>query len=245
MCSPTLAITAVSMASTAASWSAGAEHAAESETYRRAQQYLADRHRRRVEQYNNDIYAQDIQYANSLLAVQRNEFERQGEWFDESVGLIQTDYFNQLGTMLLRATEEAIAVQLFGQDTIRQGREARATAMVESAARGVSGVTARMLTNDVERQVGEALTSADRNRQAVGRQLSLEALGLKARADTAINQLPLQSFQPIAPPTPAAPTSPVMPTQPVPQPSRGQLLGRLVGQGLTGYRDHKRNRTPA
>ncbi|NBG94502.1 hypothetical protein GTQ45_01990 [Pyruvatibacter mobilis] len=233
------------MFSAASSWSEQAEYAAEAETYRQAQAYLADRHRRRIEEYNNEVYAQDIQYANDILAYQRDEFQRQAEWFDESVGLIKKDYVNQLGTLLLRATEEAIAAQLYGEEAIRQGRSEAATAQVAAAERGIAGITARMLVNDTDRQVGEALTSIDRNRQAISRQLSLEALGLKARADSAINQLPLQTFQPIAPPTRAAPTSPVMPTAPVPQPSRGQLIGDVLGAGISGYRSLTKNSTPS
>jgi hypothetical protein len=238
MCDVSLAIAGVSAFGTLASYSGQAEQAAQAETVRRAQQLYADHYRRQVETHNHAIYKQDIEYARDLLSYQANEFERQEEWFERSVGLIRKDYLNQLSPLLLRSVEESIATQLLGEDAVRAGRRERASAAALMGERGVAGNTVDMLLGDIERQVGEALTSYDRNRVATERQLQLEALGLKARADTAINQLPLQVFQPITPPRPPAPASPIQPTAPVAQPSPMAAVGRAIGQVAGGYSDY-------
>ena len=217
-------------------------HAAAAERVRRQQDAQARYHRREIEQFNNQIYQQDIDYAGDLLNFQRTQFNLQRDVFDDTVEAIQTDYVNQLGTLLTRAVEESIALQLFGQDAVRQGRRARASAEVAAAGRGVSGNTVDTLLGDVERQVGEALTSGDRTRAALNRQLQLEALGLKARADTAINQIPITTFQPITPPRPPAPTSPIAPTAPIPGPNPFATAGQVVTAIGQGYQDTYRNR---
>jgi len=248
MCSISLAIAGVSAAGSLASYSAEAEYAADAETARLQQQANAKYYWRQVETFNNEIYRQDIEYAEDLLDYQREEFAAQRQWFDQSGDLIRRDYVNQLGTLLTRAVEETIAAQLLGEDAIRQGRRERATAAAQAGERGVSGNTVDMLLGDVRRQEGEALTSIDRNRAAISRQMQLEALGLKARADTAINQLPLSTFQPITPPKPPAPTSPVSPTAPVPQPSPIGAIGNAVGaigQGYMGYYANRGQRMPS
>lgn len=215
-----------------------AEHAADAETIRRQNQLDAEIYRRRVEQYNNETYAQDISYANELLDYQRGEFDRQREMVGEATESIQQDYIRQLGTMLLRGVQESVAAQLFGEDTVRAGRRQTATGRAIAANRGVTGNTVDALLGNVDRQVGEGLTSIERNRVVLQRQLQLEALGLKARADTAISQIPIQTFQPITPPRAPAPTSPVHPSAPVPQPSRWGAIADAVGTVTQGYQNH-------
>lgn len=245
MCSISLAIAGVSAFGSLASYSDQAKYAAEAQGVQQAQQWLADRHRRRVEDYNNTIYGQDIQYANELLDWQKGEFARQQEFVAKAQEGITLDYINQLGTMMLRMTEEAIATQLMGEDAVRQGRRQRAAAQVAAGERGVSGNTVDSLLGDVARQVGEAEYSFERNNRAVQRQLMLEAVGLKARADAALNNIPISTFSPITPPRPPAPTSPVAPQAPVPQPSPVAAIGNAVGSIGQGYVNHYANRGQA
>lgn len=236
MCSVGLALGGAMAFGQLASYSEEAEYAAEAETARLQRQANAKYYRRQVESYNNETYRQDIEYANELLDYQRSEFERQQGYVDDAVESIQNDYIVQIATLLRRGVEESIATRLQGEEAVQTGRRASAQAAVQLG----EGNTARMLLGDVERQVGEALTSFDRNRVATENQMRLEALGLKARADTAINQIPIQTFQPITPPKPPAPTSPVNPTAPTPQPSPLQAViraGTAFGQGyLSGLR---------
>lgn len=242
MCSISLALGGLGAVGQVASYSSQASYAAQAESTRLANQEIAKIERRKAGQYKNTIFRQDIEYAEDILDFQQAEFSRQEDFVEQSRTAINENYINQLGTLMVRAVEEDIATTLLGEDAVRQGRRQRAAGQVAAGERGVSGNTVDMLLGDVERQVGEAQQSYERNYQAINRQLQLEALGLKAKADTQLNNIPIQTFSPIKPPSPPSPTPQVQPTAPVPQPSVLGTIGSAVGEVATGYQNHYANR---
>jgi len=240
MCAGPLAITttAISAVSAISSYRGQRQAAADQNAYNAAVEAQQRVYQRQLMQYNNEAYAREIDYYGDLLDYQQQEFQRQADFVMASQEAINKDYFNKFSTLLTRQVEEAMATA-FGIETAeRQARWERATARAAAAERGVEGNSVEAILNDVSRQQGEAVAMMRLNQEAVSRQLMLEAMGLKAAADTALNNIPVNVFQPITPPTPPAPESPVTPAPVVRGPSGMSLIGNLAGSVIGGVNNY-------
>jgi hypothetical protein len=76
------------------------------------------------------------------------------------------------------------------------------------------------------------------NRSATMRQLTLEAMGLKANADAALYNIPIRTYDPISPINPPSPVNPVRPEAPVASPNRGAMIANVVGAGIQGMSNY-------
>lgn len=199
---------------------------------------INEEHRVEVIKYQNTVYDQDIKYGREYLGWQKNEFARQERMVETATKQIEQNRFTQYAAMLQRQVEEQIAAALNIETVERQMRKAQASAQATADARGVEGSSIEQLIGDVARQAGDAITVLEMNRSATMRQLNLEMMGLKASADQALYNIPLQTFSPSQPLNPPAPVNPVQPTAPVSMPSRGAMVANVVGgviQGMQNY----------
>ncbi|MET3601121.1 hypothetical protein ABID12_003072 [Martelella mangrovi] len=203
-------------------------YAAETDT-KRLQQRLD------VTKYNNKKYAQDIRYQGEVLEFKRSEFDRQAEHSAKAINSIETNLFNQFGTLMNRMVQENMAAVLEEDEIRRSGRSARATAQVNADARGVSGASVDMIAGDISRQEGEALTVRGMNAAATQQQLLLEGQAVKARSDTSIYNLGIQTFAPTPSVQAPAPVAPYQPTQRVKGPSLATTLVSTAGQAVSQY----------
>jgi len=195
-------------------------------------------YRKEVIRYQNTVYKQDIKYGGQYLDWQKSEFARQGEMVEKATQNIQKNLFQQYATMLTRAVEENIAHTFNMDTTAREARKAQASARAAADAKGVEGSTIEQIIGDVKRQRGEAEGILEMNRSATMRQLNLEMLGLKASADQALYNIPIQTFSPSAPLAPPQPVSPVQPQAPLTKPSSGALAVNVVGGVLQGMQNY-------
>lgn len=243
------AVAAVTSVASAVSQYQGQKAAAKAQNqYASAVEAQQDIYRRQMMQYNNEVYAKEIDYHGQTLDYQQKEFQRQADFVKASQEAINKDYFNKLAVVLQRQVEEAMATAFGIENIDRQARRDRATAEVAAGERGVEGNSVEAILNDVSRQQGEAVAMMKLNQEAVSRQLMLEAMGLKASADTALNNIPITVFQPITPPAPPAPESPVNPQPRVVRPSPMQLVTGVVGgvmNGVNSYVNWSPDRTAA
>lgn len=199
---------------------------------------INEEHRAELIKYQNTVYDQEIDYKGEVLGWQKSEFARQGKMVDNAVKSIEANRFTQYATLLQRQVEEQIAAA-FNIDTVeRQARKMRASAQVAADSRGVEGPSIEQIINDVSRQEGDAITVLELNRSATMRQLNLEMMGLKASADQALYNIPIQTYGPLDPVQTPAPVPQVQPTAPVPMPSRGAMVTNVVGGVLQGMQNY-------
>lgn len=114
----------------------------------------------------------------------------------------------------------------------------RAKAQVAADAKGIEGSSVEQLIDEVTRQQGENDTVLALNRSATMRQLTLESMGLKANADAALYNIPIRTYDPIAPINPPSPVNPVRPEAPVASPNRGAMVANVVGAGIQGLSNY-------
>jgi len=201
-------------------------------------QAIQEKYRAELIEYQNVVYKQEVDHGGKVLDWQKNEFKRQGQMVANATDQIQKNLFNQYATMLTRMVEENMAYTMDTFDMQRSEKVNKAVAQTTMDARGVEGSTIEQIIGDVARQSGEALHTMELNRSATHRQLNLEAMGLKAQADQALYNIPIQSFGPSAPIQPPSPVNPVTPAAPVSMPSRGALIANVISTGIQGMSNY-------
>lgn len=197
-----------------------------------------EKYRAELIQYQNVVYQSEVKYGYEVLDWQKSEFGRQAKQIEKATENIQKNLFNNYAQILQRQVEEAIATAFDIETVERQSRKMRASAQAAADSKGVEGTSIEQIIGDVSRQAGDAVTILEMNRSATMRQLNLEAMGLKASADQALYNIPIQTWGPTAPLNPPQPVSPVQPMAPVSQPSRGAMLVGVVGGVLQGMQNY-------
>lgn len=199
---------------------------------------INEKYRAEVIQYQNVVYQQDVDHGGKMLEHQRSEFDRQGRMVENATESIQKNLFAKYGQLLQRQIEEGMAAAFDLQANEKAGLAARAKAQVAADAKGIEGSSVEQLIDDVSRQQGDNETILSLNRSATMRQLTLEAMGLKANADAALYNLPIQTYNPIAPINPPSPVNPVRPEAPVASPNRAAMVANVVGAGIQGMSNY-------
>ena len=87
-----------------------------------------------------------------------------------------------------RITEENKAASQKKSDNSLKAQRATASAVTAAAAGGASGVSVSSVLGDYRRSEGIVNDRIDENAEAVGDQMSMEMLGLQAKAQNRINQ---------------------------------------------------------
>lgn len=188
--------------------------------------------------YQNVVYQQEVDHGHKQLEYQESEFKRQDRVVTKATESIQKNLFAQYATLLQRAVEENMASTFSSVSNEKAVVATQAKARVSADARGVEGSSVEQLLNDITREGGDNETILQLNRSATARQLNLEALELKASADQQLYNLPIQTFQPIAPIQSPSPVSPVQPAAPVASPSRGAMMTNVVGSVVNGVNNY-------
>lgn len=186
--------------------------------------------------YQDEVWQQDIDYANDTLAWASREWNRSVKNYSAAAEAIEKNTLAATGALMLRQVEEDIANVMGGMQVQSSARAARASAAVKD--RGVEGSSVDAILNDVTRQEGEVLTVMEMNRSASRRQLVNEAIAADAQGDQSLMSLQLQTFSPATPIRSPAPVSPVNPAAPVAGVGSGAMIGQIVGgigQGVTNY----------
>lgn len=197
-----------------------------------------EKYRAELTRYQGVVYKQEIKYGHQVLDWQKSEFARQGEMVEKAQANVNKNLLNNYATLLQRQVEEHMAAAFDIENTERQARKLRASAQVTADARGVEGNSVESVINDVSRQAGEATHILELNRSATMRQLNLEMMGLKASADQALYNIPIQTYGPREPLHPPQPISPTKPAAPVAMPSRSALMVNVVGGVLQGMQNY-------
>lgn len=206
-----------------------AEQAYQDEVYRLNVEYAGQ-----IKDYNERVYQQELKYRGELVRLQDIDRAKQTEFVTKSTEAIRQDYLSQYSVLMQRGVEEAISSALQTQDLTRETRRQQARAEVLAGERGISGNSVSLQVRDLDRALGEAQQVVKMNEEATNRQISLEAMGLKARADQAINNIPIRTFAPIPEVAPPAPLSPVNPAPRVSGPSALSLGANLASSALGG-----------
>lgn len=234
----TLLSTGVGIAGQVIGHNAQKKQATDQWLFNAKQEAQAEEYRGQQIKYQNELYRQSVDYGFEYLDHQKNEFSRQVKHIEQSSKVIEKGRTAQYGTLLLRQVEEGIASALGVDEANRQARKMKAGAEAYSGDRGIEGITVEQIIGDVARQQGEAVTVMEMNRSATMRQLNLEMQGVKAQADNALINMPVQTYNPSTPINKPDPVSPVRQSEPVPMPSSGALAAGIAGSvigGVTNY----------
>lgn len=226
--------TGASIAGQVISFGAQNKQAWEQRAYNAQVEAQQEKYRAEVIAYQNVVYQQEVDYGHKQLDYQESEFKRQEKFADKATDSIQKNLFAQYATILQRAVEENMASTFQSVDVQKQANAMRAKGQAMADAKGIEGASIEQLLNDVSREAGDQESIIALNRSATQRQLNLEAMGLKASADQQLYNLPIQTFQPIAPLNPPQPVSPVTPAAPVAGPNRGAMVANVVGGVVSG-----------
>lgn len=197
-----------------------------------------EKYRAELIQYQNLVYQQEVDYGGKSLDYQHSEFDRQEVFHKNAVKSIEKNLFASYATLLQRAVEENMASAFDMQANEKGAMAARAKGRVAADAKGIEGNSIDQLIDDVARAGGETQTILELNRSATQRQLALEAMGLKASADQQLYNLPIQTFQPIAPINPPSPVKAAQPAAPVAGPNRGAMMTNVVGSVVSGVNNY-------
>jgi hypothetical protein len=187
-----------------------------------AQQTADHRYRQEVQQYQLDVWAQDLAYAREVLAYSEDEFTKQTAWAGRAMEAATRNRDAEAFSLMARSLEEGLAAAFQNTSLARQGQAARASFTARE--RGVEGASVEAVLNDVQRQVGEGQAMTDINLSGVRRQLGREMLASDARADETMFQIAsnIRSF---------TPSAPIRGPQPVGQPQAPQQIN---GPGIGG-----------
>ncbi|WP_038358593.1 hypothetical protein [Bosea sp. UNC402CLCol] len=211
--------------------------------YNLQRQAIEEKYRVDMYKYGTEIYNQDIKFGGQVLDYQKNEFDRQGRMIEKARDGLETNYVRKVGQLLQRQVEEEMALAFQDDSVARQGRDAKATALVDAGKRGVEGASVDAVLDNIARQQGEAASIIDLSRQA-GRQQSMwDALGLKAENDERLYSLQVQTYNPSAPIQAPAPAGAVAPAQRVSGPSTGSLLLNIGSNILDAGKTAINNKT--
>lgn len=242
MCEPVTILAGASMAISAAgavSSYMGADKASSEQAKYGVQTQITNM-KDRVETiaYQNQVYAQDIQYANDMLEWSKGEWDRQVEYHKAASKAVEKNTLAQVGQVMLRQVEEDMSTILQGTEVRKQGTAARAQIAARSGDRGVEGNSVDAILHDVTRQEGEVLSVQDMNRSATQRQLNREAISIDAQGDQQLANLSLKTYSPQAQVRTPGPVGQVQSAAPVMGPSTGGLVTQLAGsvaQGVSNY----------
>ncbi len=231
----TLAVTA---ASAYAGYAGQQQQAKKANAYSAATNAANADYRRDVQEYQLDVWQQDLDYANEVLAYSRGEFDKQTLWATTAMAAVERNRDNDAFTLAVRGIEENIAATFQGTSIRSQGQAARGQYAARD--RGVEGNSVDAVLGDVQRQEGEALTMVEVNRAAGARQLGREALALDAQHDQQLSQIAgnIRTFSPQAPIRAPSPVSLTQPQAPVAGPSVANLamgIGNAFVSGVSAY----------
>ncbi|MDB5243390.1 MAG: hypothetical protein JWP57_4015 [Spirosoma sp.] len=188
--------------------------------------------------YQNQTYAQDIQYANDMLEWSKQEWDRQLVYHSEATKAVEKNTLAQVAQVMLRQVEEDMSTILQGTEVRKQGTVVRASIRARSGDRGVEGNSVDAILDDVTRQEGEVLTVQDMNRSATQRQLNREAIALDAQGDQNLANLSVKTFAPSTQIRTPGTTASVQQAAPVMGPSTAVLTANLagsVGSAVSNY----------
>lgn len=231
-----VASVAISAYSAVSSQQAAKKNAKNQQAYNAEIEAQNTAYRGEVMQYQNEVWKQDIEYANDMLAWSEGEWDRQTRYDIRNRQAIEKNTLAGIGQVLLRQVEEDMAVVMQGMETRRTGQQARG--QIAARDRGVEGNSVDAILQDVARQEGEALNVMAMNRSATTRQLNREAIALDAQGDQSLASLQLKTYAPNAQIRMPSPVSPVNPAAPVAQPSSAAMITGMAGsvmQGVTNY----------
>lgn len=235
MCEPvSIAAAAVAVSATSAvvSYSQQQDAANAQAGYNAASTRQANENRAATLQYQNQVWQQDIEYANDMLAWSEQEWSRQVKYDGEARAAVEKNTLAQIGQVMLRQVEEDMSVILQGTEVRRQGTVARASMAAKD--RGVEGNSVDAILNDVYRQEGEAINVMAMNRSASARQLNREAIQIDAQGDQQLASIQLKTYAPQAPVRSPSPVAGAATAAPVAGANVGQLITGVAGSVSTG-----------
>lgn len=230
--------TGASIAGSVMGYQAQSKAAWEQRAHNAKVEAIQEKYRAELIQYQNVVYQQDVDHGKKMLEYQGSEFDRQGRMVENATESIQKNLFAKYAQILQRQIEEGMASAFDLHSNEKAGMANRAKAQVAADAKGIEGSSVEQLIDEVTRQQGDNETILTLNRSATMRQLTLESMGLKASADQALYNIPIQTYAPIAPLNPPSPVNPVSPAAPVAMPSKGAMVANVVGaavQGMSNY----------
>jgi hypothetical protein len=211
----------------------------ENNAYAMQQQAVQEKYRADLMEYNNEVYRSELDYRANVLDYRESEFKRQVEFVDTARNNMEQNYFVKVGTVLTRAFEEQLADTFQMVETQKEGSATRASVQAVIGERGIEGNTADLLTGDVTRQEGEALSMLELNKKRRTAQTDLDILSVKAEHDTRIGQLQIQTDSPLSPVNRPSPVAPVTQARMQSGPSSFATavnIASSVLSGINGYR---------
>jgi len=227
---------AVAAGGTALSYSQQNSASKKQATYNRVVQAQNEQFRLDTMQYQNDVWEQDIAYANDMLAWAEGEWNRQVTNYGRAAEAIEKNTLAATGQLLIRQAEEDMATILQAAETRRTGTVARAK--MEATDRGVEGNSVEAIINDVTRQEGEALNVQAMNRSSSIRAINQAIVAADAQGDQQLANLALKTYAPQAQIRQPTPVNPINPAAPVAGPNTGQLItgmSNAVQSGFSSY----------
>jgi hypothetical protein len=227
---------AVAAGSAVASYSQGQSAQKKQESYNRQMSQTAAEHRLEVMEYQNEVWEQDVSYAQDMLSWAEQEWGRQERYADRAFQAVEKNTLAATGQLLLRQVEEDMAVIMQGQDQRRAGQVARAAIAVRD--RGVEGNSVDAIINDVSRQEGEVLNVMAMNRAASLRAINRQIIEADAQGDQQLASIQLKTYAPSTQIRTPAPVSPVNPAAPVAGPNVGQLVTGVAGAVQGGFANY-------
>jgi hypothetical protein len=188
-----------------------------------------------VMQYQNEVWDQDISYANDMLAWSEQEWNRQERYAARAMEAVEKNTLAATGQLLLRQVEEDMGVIMQGQEQRRNEQVARASLTNRAGDRGVEGNSVDAIINDVTRQEGEVLNVMAMNRAASARAINRQIIEADAQGDQQLSSIQLKTYAPSVQIRSPAPVSPVNPAAPVAAPNVGQLVTGVAGAVQGGF----------
>ncbi len=194
---------------------------------------INEKYRAELIQYQNVVYQQEVDYGGKMLDHQRSEFDRQGRMVENATESIQKNLFAKYGQL-----QRGWPLHSIFRPTKRPAWQPALRRRSRPTPRGSKGPASSSLSTTCRGSRGDNETVLNLNRSATMRQLTLEAMGLKASADQALYNIPIQTYAPVAPINPPSPVNPVRPEAPVASPNRGAMVANVVGAGIQGMSNH-------
>ncbi|WP_431282339.1 virion core protein, T7 gp14 family [Humitalea sp. 24SJ18S-53] len=198
-------------------------------------------------QYQEDLFKQDLSYAQETLDYQESEFGRQERVLERNRTAIQKNTNDSIAGIIARRVEEDMSSILQEYGIAQSAGEARATTRVRSSARGVEGNSVEALIQDVSRQEGDAVSVLTLNREATSRGLTRAVIEARTQGAQQLANQQAQTYQPSTPIRTMGPLASINTPGQVAQPSQLATLvgiGSAVAGGFNTYNSWSGN-TPA
>lgn len=186
-----------------------------------------------VQRYQNDVWRQDLEYAQEVLNYSRSEFDRQTEWAEVANAAVEKNRNSDAFTLMVRGIEETIAATFQTTSAQSMGRAARAR--FAAAERNVEGNSTEAVLGEIFNQEGRTTSMIELNRENTLRQLEREGISADASADQQLYQISssLRTFSPNPQVRGPSPLNPVAPAQMVNGPNAAQLISGLFNAGTS------------